>query len=245
MRFQTHSNSRRQVGRHLSAAFVLAAWFPCMIWGRGAFQKPGGPPDVQAEASYRQGEKLYDAAERGDIKTARRLLDSGVRINVDFSEGETPLFYACRSGKIDMVRYLLKRGAAANWTSVAWFNTPLDEAARADNVAIIHVLLAHGAKVDGPPGSIPPLYMAADQPSLHALRALIAAHANPNACFPFGIEDNALIRAVIRKSLPCVTALIRAHADPKLADEKGETPISLAKQMKLKEILRVLEHGVG
>jgi len=51
------------------------------------------------------------AARSGDLKEVRRLVESGTSVNAGDDWGTTPLFLAAGQGKLDVVRYLLSKGA--------------------------------------------------------------------------------------------------------------------------------------
>ena len=68
---------------------------------------------------------LHDMAFTGDLQKARLLLDHGADIDaVDEEYRSTPLGYAARWGRRDMVAFLLGRGADVNKSGAAWA-TPL------------------------------------------------------------------------------------------------------------------------
>ena len=51
---------------------------------------------------------LWDAVENNQLAIAADLLKRGANVNVTTAEGETPLFAACYTGKIDIVKYLIR-----------------------------------------------------------------------------------------------------------------------------------------
>jgi len=59
-----------------------------------------------------------------------------VNINKENKYGETPLFYACNSGKIDLVEYLVKHGADINKRN-KYGNTPLFNACESGNKDLV------------------------------------------------------------------------------------------------------------
>lgn len=54
---------------------------------------------------------LHLAAENGDIKIAKFLIENGADVNAKNREGFTPLIYACKSQQKEMVKFLIKNGA--------------------------------------------------------------------------------------------------------------------------------------
>lgn len=68
---------------------------------------------------------LHDMAQKGNIRKAELLLKYGADINyVDEEYQSTPLGMAARWGNLDMVKFLLQRGADPNESGEAW-STPL------------------------------------------------------------------------------------------------------------------------
>lgn len=55
---------------------------------------------------------LLDAATRGDLAGVRRALAGKVDINVRGAKGRTALMWAADTGKLDVVKYLVKKGVA-------------------------------------------------------------------------------------------------------------------------------------
>jgi hypothetical protein len=56
---------------------------------------------------------LYEASARGDLATVRRLVEvDAANVNESDKWDASPLYYACLCGHIDVVRYLLERGAS-------------------------------------------------------------------------------------------------------------------------------------
>jgi uncharacterized protein len=82
----------------------------------------------------------------GDLNKARLLLDHGAEINaIDEEYGSTPLGYAARWGRREMVALLLERGADPNKAGAPWA-TPLAWAQKKGHAAIEADLLQAGAQ---------------------------------------------------------------------------------------------------
>ncbi len=89
---------------------------------------------------------LHDMAYRGTIQKAGLLLDHGADINADDEEfRSTPLGFAARWGKRDMVALLLERGADVNKSGARWA-TPLAWAQKKGHADIEAILLHAGAQ---------------------------------------------------------------------------------------------------
>jgi uncharacterized protein len=91
---------------------------------------------------------LHQAAERGDIETLTRLLDSGMDVDLKDEVGDTSLLRAASRGKEAALRLLVARGADVNaadgWSSG---NTALMEIVWYGMKESVLLLLARGADV--------------------------------------------------------------------------------------------------
>ena len=98
--------------------------------------------DLQAIA------ELHAALERKDLKALKKCLDTGAPI--DGVLGKTSyrvLHKAARGGSIEMVEFLIERGAAVNARAeYGW--TPLDLAIKMNRKEVIQLLRANGGKTD-------------------------------------------------------------------------------------------------
>ena len=88
---------------------------------------------------------LHGAAWCGDLEEVTRLVEGGANVNWRDSIGETALFGAAASGRVEVVRYLLGVGADCNIAESSIGYTPLHWAASHGNLETIEVLVAAGA----------------------------------------------------------------------------------------------------
>jgi len=89
---------------------------------------------------------LHDMAWEGDLRKAQLLLDHGAGIDpVDDEFRSTPLGFAARWGRRDIVRLLLERGADPNKSGAPW-STPLAWAEKKGHHAIASELRQAGAR---------------------------------------------------------------------------------------------------
>jgi uncharacterized protein len=89
---------------------------------------------------------LHDMAQKGNIKKAELLINYGTDINlVDEEYQSTPLGMAARWGQIEMVDYLITKGADRNKSGALW-STPLKWATKKGHSEIEKLLLKAGAK---------------------------------------------------------------------------------------------------
>jgi ankyrin repeat protein len=85
---------------------------------------------------------IHTAAENGNLKRIRTLLNQGVPVNTRNAWGQTPLHLAATTGRSNIVQELLRRGAHVNPRTRHGF-TPLHYAN--EYPRIVHALIKAGA----------------------------------------------------------------------------------------------------
>jgi ankyrin repeat protein len=107
-----------------------------------------------AEAAYRRGRGLgWPLRQTGPIESsnpvnlrATMLLDAGASLTIrDSLLQSTPLGWACRWGRIELVRLYLERGADAVESDAEPWATPLAWAAQRGHHEIVQLLRSAGA----------------------------------------------------------------------------------------------------
>lgn len=88
---------------------------------------------------------LHYAAWSGDLAEVRQLIESGTDPNLLDSSGETALFGAAASARIEVVAYLLSAGARHDLHEHALGLTPLHWAASHGGVETLRLLIEAGA----------------------------------------------------------------------------------------------------
>lgn len=89
---------------------------------------------------------LHDMAQKGDIKKAELLLKYNADIDpVEEEYRSTPLGIAARWGHVEIVNYLLSKGADPNKAGAEW-STPMAWARKKEHVEIEKILSKAGAK---------------------------------------------------------------------------------------------------
>ena len=84
---------------------------------------------------------LHDAARRGDVQEAKKLLESGADLTArDEHLCSTPLAWAAKYGQLEMVKFLLGRGAAKSLPDDPPWATPLAWATRRGHEEIARLL---------------------------------------------------------------------------------------------------------
>lgn len=86
---------------------------------------------------------LLFAAQRGDVDSARMLLDGGAAVNDAAPDGTSALVIASHSGHGPLAAFLLERGANANASTSGY--TALHAAILREDPTLVKALLSHGA----------------------------------------------------------------------------------------------------
>ena len=108
-------------------------------------------------------------------------------------------------------------------------DSPLGAAAAADDAAEVQRLLAagHGVNDVGPDGGTP-LIAAVRHDALNAMRALLAAGANPDLEDSRGTGWSPLKHAIHTRHPNALRILLESGADPNLRGRSGEVPLTMA-----------------
>lgn len=174
---------------------------------------------VDVNARSRTGYTALMFAARGDVESARILLNAGADPNAIIPDwGGTALIIASTMGQTDVVAALLDKGADPNYKDGNSF-TALhaavrdsdygeDRAQREAAVATVKVLLKHGAD--------PNARIHQEKPTVRALDELEFEGATPLA---LAAEVN---------NLDAIKVLVEGGADPNIPTAKGTTPLILA-----------------
>jgi beta-lactamase regulating signal transducer with metallopeptidase domain len=153
------------------------------------------PIDAANRHAEPGAEELIRAAAKGDIDTARSLLDLGVDVNTVLLGDGTPLIAAACKGRMDMVDFLLDHGADVN-RDVRGDGNPLIAAAWSGHFDVAQRLLDRGARIDDVvPGDENALIRAADEGHADIVRLLIDRGADVNMRV---LADGREIRTALR-----------------------------------------------
>ncbi len=127
-------------------------------------------------------ESIHDAALKGDVKTARRMLDARPQlINSRNKLGKTPLHQSLTGGNDEIIELLIERGSDVNVPDNTGL-TPLHIAAWWSVTARAKILIDHGATVNATDKfGDTPLHTAAMHGRGKMCQFLIASGASLNA----------------------------------------------------------------
>jgi hypothetical protein len=137
------SNSRSFRVASVLGAFLVIALIGHMPFG-GQFR---GSAVAQAdEARAKATMVLYGLAQKGDTDGMKALVKQGAEVNATFMMLQ-PLYGAVEAKQLEAARVLLDLGADVNSANGPAERTPLHQAVRSGDVAMIRLLLERGANV--------------------------------------------------------------------------------------------------
>jgi ankyrin repeat protein len=178
---------------------------------------------------------LHAAADGGQAKVARLLLDRGADPNAVAGHGRTPLHFAVGGQSAEVVRLLLRRGAVRTIeTQDEWGNTPLLVAAAS--------VVSQARWLHTPEGAIAGSNRARE-PSAEIIETLLEAGADVNG--PSGKGNTPLHIAAYKGFASTVQLLLARGADPAARNAAGETPEALALRYGKAEVVEALRRWPG
>lgn len=212
---------------------------------------------------------IHDAAEKGRLSQIKAILTGNPEsVNAKDGRNITPLHYAAVNGHIEVVKYLIAKGAKINSRNNIGI-TPLYGAVSADRCEAVKLLIAHGANVNDAAneGAVPlhaavsreiaellvahgadvkafnicgftPLHMAANLGYTGLADYLIEKEANVDARTIYGWTP--LMEAVYGNKISVVRLLIARGADINARSKGGSTPLKVARTLERTGIVELL-----
>ncbi|MCX5925505.1 MAG: ankyrin repeat domain-containing protein [Candidatus Dependentiae bacterium] len=182
---------------------------------------------------------LHKAAENGTNHTIRRLLKSGVPVDLPDHNLATPLTIATQNAQLlSTIKLLLKNNANVNAKNIHE-ETPLIKSAYQKNIAIPSLLLKYGADINASNTmGETALMIAAQQGNNFTASLLIIRGANPQAVDIY--TESALTRAIRNNSVDLVKELLQGGSDRYQKNIWGENAFDIAIELDHVQIMNLL-----
>ncbi|KAE8422730.1 ankyrin repeat-containing domain protein [Aspergillus pseudocaelatus] len=199
------------------------------------------------------GFPLVDAALNGSLKAVQLLLNRGARVNIYLARYYgTALQAAASRGHLEVAEYLIQHGADINVPCVAsiqaslYFDydiipllTPVQIAAKVNNVGLLQMLLQHGASTMACPVSARPDF-----------KHYLSYQTKPHWTDSWGFKPHydgeqvvytALQYAALNQNLEIITLLLSTGVTPdsRIAPYVGDTPLQLSARLGNIEMFRL------
>lgn len=186
---------------------------------------------------------LFAAAEAGDIEQASAAVAAGGDVNAANAYHVTPLLEAMGQGHLEMVQWLVDRGAAIDYTEMGE-GSPLMLAAFMGQDDFLRLFIAAGANVNValPNGGETALHMAAATGKTASVKLLLEVGGDPNLHTKTGVEtsifdghvkllgETPLHFAAAYGDIQMIQAMLLAGADRQAENSEGETPLAYAER---------------
>ncbi|HEV2601147.1 MAG TPA: ankyrin repeat domain-containing protein [Candidatus Babeliales bacterium] len=186
---------------------------------------------------------LFDAiSDQNAIEQIKKILAKGVDINIRNEDGQTPLIYAAKMGKLDVVQFLVAQGADINIQDQLG-RTSLMYAIKLSKLDVVKFLIEKGAAVDVQDiGNDTALTYAVQRGSLDVLQLLSTKGATVNIQNRQGWTP--LMYAGLAGKIDVIGYLIQRGADLNATDNVGDTAlIQNIRRGKLSSVYALVEGG--
>ncbi|WP_341764113.1 ankyrin repeat domain-containing protein [Candidatus Tisiphia endosymbiont of Beris chalybata] len=188
---------------------------------------------------------LLDAAKKGDIKTAKELLDKDVDPNVKNSNDDTTaLLYIVQRKDLEMAKMFVAKGADVNYGNK--YEIPVCEAARINDLPMVTFLLESGADANqhrptrytALKCAITALKCAIMEKNIPMIKVLLQYKADINIESPH--DGQAIHSAAASGNWEIVELFRDVGADINAQDSRGQTPMYYAARMNDPEMIKKL-----
>ncbi|MEH7484774.1 ankyrin repeat domain-containing protein [Neobacillus drentensis] len=225
----------------------LTVFIGCIFILQGCVSENAGDPNKQENEGKGEidvNQQLFQAAEHKETDTIRRLIEEGIDINSQDSQGRTATMIATYNNDVEIAKLLIDAGADVNIQD-NMENNPFLYAGAEGYIDILKLTIEAGADPSvtnryGGTALIP----ASEHGYVDVIKELLTStdidinHVND-------LGWTALLEAVIlgngdKKQQQTVQLLINHGADVNIPDNKNVTPLQHARERGFKEIEQIL-----
>ncbi|MHA1188244.1 MAG: ankyrin repeat domain-containing protein [Candidatus Heimdallarchaeota archaeon] len=172
--------------------------------------------------SKKANEQLWDAATKGDLKTVKKALEQGAKINKASQWDGAALHIASSKGFLEIIEFLLENGADSTQEEMAEF-TPLHLAARDGQIEAAKLLLEKGGpytdRVLSDVSSM--VNMSGRHPSIADLirkKQIQQIKPETDTC---NKKDAKLVNAIYEGNLDAIKKALKSGADINAVEDRG------------------------
>ncbi|XP_031337545.1 transient receptor potential channel pyrexia isoform X2 [Photinus pyralis] len=187
---------------------------------------------------------LHYAVQSLAADCVKELLEAGAIPNTPQVYTEAPLHVAAALGSTEIIKLLIKHGAAVTVQCGLEKTTALHLVAEDDNVESARLLLDAGAHIMAVNKKLQtPLHLATLSQSTETLQLLLSRGANPNVT---DINGRTPLHGAIAKAsrCECIRFLLNAGANVNASDAFGYTPLHLAALNEYSQfVMMLINHG--
>ncbi|MFZ2055593.1 MAG: ankyrin repeat domain-containing protein [Candidatus Aminicenantales bacterium] len=190
--------------------------------------------------SLSQAAEIHQAAEAGDLAKVKTLLEKEpALVNARDENGRTPLHWAAQARHLDVLRYLVDKGAGLDALDNNG-TAPLHTLARSGQTEAARLLIDKGADIDiKDPVKLTPLNMAAESGLEAMVKLLVEKGADIENKHAYG-RTPLVGAARERGDINVIRMLLDAGADINSSDRWGETALDLAAWRGFEEVVNLL-----
>ncbi len=188
-------------------------------------------------------DQIHELAQKGDLQGVKILIEKNPELaNAKDKDRRTPLHWACRGVHLEVVKFLVEKGADVNAEDSNKV-VPLHSLSVRNSVEAIELLLAKGANIDAKEyGGLTALHYAAIYDAADAAALLIKKGADIENRDDY--ERTPLLLCARERGGPNTTRiLLKAGADVNARDKFQDTPLNLASWRGKKEVVDLLLDG--